>query len=34
VATGVPKDVVKEPRSYMGRYLAPLLGAKQAVAAE
>jgi excinuclease ABC subunit A len=33
VATGVPEDVVKEPRSYTGRYLAPLLEAKAVVAA-
>ncbi|MDO6413731.1 excinuclease ABC subunit UvrA [Sphingomonas sp. BIUV-7] len=32
VAVGVPEDVVKEPRSYTGRYLKPLLEAK-AVAA-
>ncbi|HEX7856453.1 MAG TPA: excinuclease ABC subunit UvrA [Sphingobium sp.] len=33
VAEGIPEKVVKEPRSYTGRYLAPLLG-KAAVAAE
>lgn len=25
VATGTPEDVVKEPRSFTGKYLAPLL---------
>jgi excinuclease ABC subunit A len=34
VAEGTPEKVVKEPRSFTGRYLAPLLGAKEAVAAE
>lgn len=35
VATGTPEQVVKEPRSYTGRYLAPLLGKKAvSVAAE
>ncbi|MBN8816576.1 MAG: excinuclease ABC subunit UvrA [Sphingomonas sp.] len=28
VAVGTPEDVAKEPRSFTGRYLAPLLGAK------
>jgi excinuclease ABC subunit A len=35
VATGTPEQVVKEPRSYTGRYLAPLLGKRVvSVAAE
>ena len=34
VAEGTPEKVVKEPRSFTGRYLAPLLGVKEAVAAE
>jgi len=37
VAQGTPEDVVKEPRSYTGKYLAPLLGkraAGESVAAE
>ncbi|MDP5279190.1 excinuclease ABC subunit UvrA [Sphingomonas sp. DG1-23] len=38
VAEGTPEKVAKEPRSFTGKYLAPLLergkGAKQAVAAE
>lgn len=34
VAEGTPEQVVKEPRSFTGRYLAPLLGVKDAVAAE
>jgi excinuclease ABC subunit A len=37
VATGTPEDVVKEPRSFTGKYLAPLLRsekARDAVAAE
>jgi len=35
VATGTPEQVVKEPRSYTGKYLAPLLESKrEAVAAE
>ncbi|MDV3455414.1 excinuclease ABC subunit UvrA [Sphingomonas sp. HF-S4] len=38
VAQGTPEQVAKEPRSFTGKYLAPLLerrkGAKQAVAAE
>lgn len=29
VATGTPEKVVKEPRSYTGRYLAPLLSPRQ-----
>ncbi|MEA3541063.1 MAG: hypothetical protein U9R77_02940 [Pseudomonadota bacterium] len=33
VAEGTPEKVVKEPRSFTGRYLAPLLGL-EAVAAE
>ncbi|HEX7871387.1 MAG TPA: excinuclease ABC subunit UvrA [Sphingobium sp.] len=33
VAEGTPEQVVKEPRSYTGRYLAPLLG-KKVLAAE
>ena len=33
VAVGTPEDVVKEPRSFTGRYLAPLLG-KRVEAAE
>ena len=33
VAVGTPEDVVKEPRSFTERYLAPLLG-KRAEAAE
>ena len=28
VAAGTPEDVVKEGRSYTGRYLAPLLGSR------
>jgi len=28
VAVGTPEDVAKEPRSFTGRYLAPLLGVK------
>ncbi|WP_294194565.1 ATP-binding cassette domain-containing protein, partial [uncultured Sphingomonas sp.] len=28
VATGTPEDVAKEPRSFTGRYLAPLLGSR------
>ena len=36
VAVGTPEEVAKEPRSYTGRYLAPLLarGGSEAVAAE
>jgi excinuclease ABC subunit A len=36
VATGTPEDVVKEPRSFTGKYLAPLLKARanDSVAAE
>ncbi|MDV3455411.1 hypothetical protein RZN05_00330 [Sphingomonas sp. HF-S4] len=38
VAQGTPEQVAKEPRSFRGKYLAPLLergkGAKQAVVAE
>ena len=35
VAEGTPEKVVKEPRSFTGKYLAPLLKpAKEAVAAE
>jgi len=37
VATGTPEQVAGEPRSYTGRYLAPLLGMEAAgdkVAAE
>jgi excinuclease ABC subunit A len=36
VAQGTPEDVVKEPRSFTGRYLAPLLKVKvrETVAAE
>ena len=35
VAAGTPEEVVKEPRSFTGRYLAPLLGKSGAqVAAE
>ncbi|WP_163521167.1 hypothetical protein, partial [Klebsiella michiganensis] len=36
VAQGTPEEVVKEPRSYTGKYLAPLLKqkAKEPVAAE
>ena len=34
VAEGTPEAVVKEPRSYTGKYLAPLLRARTAVAAE
>jgi len=37
VAAGTPEDVAKEPRSYTGHYLAPLLGLegeREAVAAE
>lgn len=33
VAVGTPEDVASEPRSFTGRYLAPLLG-KRAEAAE
>ncbi|WP_294393127.1 excinuclease ABC subunit UvrA [uncultured Sphingomonas sp.] len=33
VATGTPETVVKEARSYTGRYLAPLLGVKPVAAA-
>ncbi len=33
IATGTPEQVIREPRSYTGKYLAPLLGEK-AVAAE
>ena len=33
IAEGTPEKVVTEPRSFTGRYLAPLLG-KEAVAAE
>ncbi len=34
IATGTPEQVVKEPRSYTGRYLAPLLARANAEAAE
>ncbi|WP_341208110.1 excinuclease ABC subunit UvrA [uncultured Sphingomonas sp.] len=34
VAAGTPEEVVKEPRSFTGRYLAPLLGKKKPLAAE
>ncbi|WP_419827867.1 excinuclease ABC subunit UvrA [Sphingomonas sp.] len=34
VAVGTPETVVKEPRSYTGRYLAPLLGAPAAATGE
>ena len=34
VAVGTPEDVASEPRSFTGRYLAPLLGKREAVAAE
>ncbi|TZG26256.1 excinuclease ABC subunit UvrA [Sphingomonas montanisoli] len=34
VAEGTPETVAKEPRSYTGRYLAPLLGLGDRVAAE
>jgi excinuclease ABC subunit A len=34
VAVGTPEAVAKEPRSYTGRYLAPLLGEGERVAAE
>ena len=34
VATGTPEEVVKEPRSYTGKYLAPLLKGARAEAAE
>ena len=34
VATGTPEDVVKEPRSFTGKYLAPLLKDARAKAAE
>ncbi|WP_422058274.1 excinuclease ABC subunit UvrA [Sphingomonas sp.] len=34
VAEGTPEQVVKEPRSYTGKYLAPLLNAPVATAAE
>ena len=34
IAVGTPEQVIREPRSYTGRYLAPLLGEKAAVAAE
>jgi hypothetical protein len=30
VAEGVPEDVAREPRSFTGRYLAPLLGMEAA----
>jgi len=32
VAEGTPEKVVKEPRSFTGRYLAPLLGLEAAAA--
>ncbi|TNE39604.1 MAG: excinuclease ABC subunit UvrA [Sphingomonadales bacterium] len=34
IATGTPEEVVKEPRSYTGKYLKPLLERPKAVAAE
>jgi excinuclease ABC subunit A len=34
VAAGVPEDVVKEPRSYTGHYLAPLLAASPSPSGE
>ncbi|OYW87883.1 MAG: hypothetical protein B7Z20_03920, partial [Sphingobium sp. 32-64-5] len=34
IAVGTPEQVIKEPRSYTGAYLAPLLGEKAAAAAE
>ncbi len=34
VAVGTPEQVVKEKRSFTGRYLAPLLGKRVAEAAE
>ena len=34
VAEGVPETVAKEPRSFTGKYLAPLLSKREAVAAE
>ncbi|WBH17455.1 excinuclease ABC subunit UvrA [Sphingomonas radiodurans] len=34
VAEGVPEVVAQEPRSFTGKYLAPLLGKREAVAAE
>jgi len=34
VAVGTPEDVAREPRSFTGRYLAPLLNKREAVAAE
>ena len=34
VATGTPEQVVKEPRSYTGQYLRPLLERAKAEAAE
>jgi excinuclease ABC subunit A len=30
VAQGTPEDIVKEPRSYTGRFLKPVLGRKTA----
>jgi excinuclease ABC subunit A len=29
VAQGTPEDIVKEPRSYTGRFLKPVLGRKE-----
>jgi len=34
IAVGTPEQVINEPRSYTGKYLAPLLGQKAAAAAE
>ena len=34
VAVGTPEDVASEPRSFTGKYLQPLLGKREAVAAE
>jgi excinuclease ABC subunit A len=34
VATGTPEEVAREPRSFTGKYLQPLLGKREAVAAE
>jgi excinuclease ABC subunit A len=34
VAEGTPEAVANEPRSFTGRYLAPLLNKREAVAAE
>ena len=34
VAEGPPEVVAQEPRSFTGKYLAPLLGKREAVAAE